>query len=166
MRDKQGRFIKGHKGLNKGKKSPEVSERMRGNRHWDNPICKSNQFQKGHKVSKKLREKLRKRMLGQSPWNKGKRVGRKVFTGGYIQILSPDHPYGGKKGYVFEHRLVMEKYLGRYLYPWEIIHHKNGVKDDNRLENLELVILDPKKMSNFHEGKVTCPKCNFIFAIK
>lgn len=65
--------------------------------------------------------------------------GGRMKAGGYIRILTPNHPYAPKNGYVLEHRLVMEKRLGRYLFPWEIVHHKNGIKNDNRDENLELI---------------------------
>jgi hypothetical protein len=57
---------------------------------------------------------------------------------GYILIRKPDHPYAMASGYVREHRLVMEDEIGRYLRPGEVVHHINGIRDDNRIENLVL----------------------------
>lgn len=53
-------------------------------------------------------------------------------------VLARDHPRAGSNCYVFEHVLVMEDILGRRLVPGETVHHLNGVRDDNRPDNLEL----------------------------
>jgi hypothetical protein len=74
-------------------------------------------------------------MSGNPMW-KGGRIRTKS---GYIMIRTLDHPRAGRNnGYVFEHILVMEDILGRQLEDGETVHHKNGVKDDNRKKNLEL----------------------------
>jgi len=62
--------------------------------------------------------------------------GRWKTSFGYILIYNPDHPHSRMLPYVLEHRLVMEKHLGRYLKQSEVVHHINGDKSDNRLENL------------------------------
>lgn len=63
--------------------------------------------------------------------------GTYLHTSGYIMEYAPDHPYVND-GYVMQHRLVIERSLGRYLLPTELVHHINEDKQDNRLENLEI----------------------------
>lgn len=74
-------------------------------------------------------------------WNGGKAK----HSNGYIMIAAPTHPTvlkrvnsGKTNPYIMEHVLVMEQHLGRYLTAGENVHHKNGIRQDNRIENLEL----------------------------
>ena len=78
-------------------------------------------------------ENWHKYHIGQnSPNWKG---GRHITENGYIRCTIF---VNGKTKLVYEHRLVMEKYLGRPLLKKESVHHLNGIKTDNRLENLLL----------------------------
>ena len=67
--------------------------------------------------------------------------GRFHSSNGYIWLYKPDHPFANKcdpKGYILEHRFIMEQKIGRYLKRGEVVHHINGVRDDNGIENLVL----------------------------
>lgn len=66
----------------------------------------------------------------------GWKGGRWVNHDGYVVLHRAIH--GGSEKYKLEHVVVMEQALGRHLFPDETVHHKNGVRHDNRLENLEL----------------------------
>ena len=68
---------------------------------------------------------------------------------GYIHIYKPDHPYANSDGYVAEHRLIMEEHLGCHLTPDEVVHHTNGLRWDNRIENLE--VLDKHQHHHAHK---------------
>lgn len=63
---------------------------------------------------------------------------RYVRSDGYIVLKDPSHPASGKNGRLMEHVKVMTDHLGRPLLPCENVHHINGIRGDNRLENLEL----------------------------
>ena len=68
-----------------------------------------------------------------SNWKGGRRIEDK-----YVLVYKPGHPNAKPNGYIREHTLVMSEYLGRPLIKGENVHHKNGVRCDNRIENLEL----------------------------
>ena len=63
--------------------------------------------------------------------------GKYIDDKGYIRILNQNHPFN-IKGYVYEHRSVMEAYFNRFLQTWETVHHINEIKTDNRVQNLFL----------------------------
>ena len=63
---------------------------------------------------------------------------RSLTADGYVNVYWPEHPNARPDGKVLEHTVVMSEQLGRALVPTENVHHRNGVRDDNRPENLEL----------------------------
>ena len=74
--------------------------------------------------------------------------GGKYKQHGYIHIRMPNHPHANHSGYIRRCRLVMEQVLGRYLLPEERVHHINGIKDEDKPENL--VILTNSEHMKFH----------------
>lgn len=64
--------------------------------------------------------------------------GKYIDHDGYVMVKDNGHPSANQRGYIQEHRLVMELHLGRLLEKSEVVHHVNKDKSDNRIENLEL----------------------------
>jgi len=110
-------------------------------------------LKKAHKVLRATKGILSRQ------WKGGRWISPLGYTLVYVNEDSPYFPMVTHRRHVLEHRLVMAEHLGRCLKSEEVIHHKNGIKDDNRLENLQLVT------SGTHEGKVVCPFCEREFAI-
>lgn len=105
--------------------------------------CASKLNNKGKVYSPEWREAIRKGKM-KSPYYKGFR-----YTGGYKLIHSPGHPrvHNHRNQFVPEHILVLEQHLGRYIEQNARVHHINGNKLDNRIENLYLCEGQNKKES-------------------
>lgn len=97
-------------------------------------------------------------------WN----IKKIISKGDYNYALVPDHPNATANGYVLEHRVVMENYLGRLLNNDEIVHHIDGNKKNNIIENLQ--VLSSSEHHHLHGiqighkmAKLKCPYCHKIF---
>ena len=127
-------------------------------------ICRNNLFSQiyvgknnpfyGKTHTAETREKIKKVLskLNRFGENAANWRGGKSTIGGYITIYSENHPLRDKRNRIFQHRLVMEQFLGRYLKPEERIHHINGIKTDNRIENL-MLFASESEHQKYHHGE-------------
>lgn len=97
-------------------------------------------------------------------WN----IEKIVNKGDYLYCIVRDHPNRTKNDYVLHHRVVIENHLGRILNAEEIVHHVNGDKKDNSIENLQ--ILSVAEHNKIHalesprkKTRLKCPWCGEIF---
>lgn len=95
-------------------------------------------------------------------------IDRIVSKGEYNYAVVLGHPAATRHGYVLEHRVVMENHLGRLLTQDEVVHHKNGDKKDNRLQNLELTTACEHARSHMLGSgngpvRLVCAECGVVF---
>lgn len=86
-------------------------------------------------ISERKRSSVYNNFRGQ--WSRG--VARYIDKDGYVRIRAPGHSEATTNGWALEHRVIMADHLGRALADSEHVHHRNGNKADNTIENLELV---------------------------
>jgi len=116
-------------------------------------------FQKGNKVNvgRKRPDTTYRNMYNNGLWRT--KTKRQISPGklehnGYIWLLMPRHPHANSQGYVREHRVIMEKHIGRFLEPKEVVHHKDNNPLNNELNNLELFNSHSEHMKAHHNPNI------------
>jgi hypothetical protein len=88
-------------------------------------------------------------------WNGSYIGGFRIDKNGYREVLAPKgHPYAKQSGYILEHRLVAEQLVGRYVQPNEVVHHKDGDRLNNTLENLQVFSSNAEHLKEELAGRV------------
>lgn len=91
-------------------------------------------------------------------WRKGEKHGKwkggRLQHDGYWYCIAKDHPYANARGYVLEHRLVMEAHIGRLLNPIEVVHHEDEDPSNNEIGNLRL-FPNQSEHKKYHETNRT-----------
>ena len=128
---------------------PGHHNRMESMRSMHSKRMQGNTLFLGGVMSEEARRSISKSQTGSG--NSGWKGGRTIAGGGYVLVLRPEHPYADVNGYVHEERLFMEEFLGRILSNEETVHHKNEVKADNRIENLQVMTRHEHK--SYHTKK-------------
>jgi hypothetical protein len=97
---------------------------------------------------------------------KKRKAGGLITAKGYVMIRAPEHPMASREGYVMEHRLVMAQVLGRNLTANEVVHHINEKKDDNRPENLQLMLKrHHDRLPKPKRKPIRCPHCSGMIEV-
>lgn len=129
---------------------PNCGKGLKAGRKFCNRAC--------YFASEQFKEHVRKN--GVDVGAKGKKKPW-VMNHGYRCIYIPEHPHARDGKYVYEHRLVMEEVLNRYLDPLkDVVHHINGVKTDNRPENL--VVTNRAEHAKIHDSRIRKQNGQFV----
>lgn len=140
----------------------KISESLKGRPTWNTGLTYEQAYGKGRAKLEKEKRSLPLRGRDITPEHRAK-LGRKLdkhhcWKGGRTNILGYDlikkreHPNADQRGYVREHRLAMEKKLGRFLTPKEVVHHKDGNLENNQPDNLQLFPSQAEHQS-YHKKK-------------